>query len=57
MSLTLQSYITQVAEGLLKPEEVVSQYLEKAKALNPQNNAFLTFADEYITNNISTLKQ
>jgi Asp-tRNA(Asn)/Glu-tRNA(Gln) amidotransferase A subunit family amidase len=57
MSLTLQSYIDQVIQGSLKPETVVFEYLEKAKSLNPKTNAFLTFADEYVKNNIATLQQ
>lgn len=57
MSLTLQSYIDQVVAWTLNPETVISDYLEKAKALNKDNNAFITFSDEYVKNNMHSLIQ
>ena len=56
MSLTLKDYIQQVEAWTLQPEVVVASYLEKAKEQNSKYNIFLSFADDYIKNNLTSLK-
>lgn len=48
MSLTLQSYISQVKNGSLDAQAVIAQYLQKAKDSQTTYNAFVRFHDEYI---------
>lgn len=55
MNLTLKQYIDIVTSGKDTARHIVSHYLTKAKQENSRYNAFLTFADEYIENNIDTL--
>ncbi len=50
MSLTLQSYIAQVQNGSLHPQEVIAQYIQKAKDKQSSYNAFIRFHDEYTAN-------
>lgn len=57
MSLTLKQYIEKVQTKELDPSSVVLTYLEKAKKENAICNAFISFADEYIQNNIASLSQ
>jgi Asp-tRNA(Asn)/Glu-tRNA(Gln) amidotransferase A subunit family amidase len=56
MNLTLKEYINKVETGEVKPEEVVSHYLEKAKELNKKYNAFIRFHEDYVKENLSTFK-
>lgn len=48
MSLTLQSYISQVKNRSLDAQVVIAQYLQKAKDSQTTYNAFVRFHDEYI---------
>lgn len=50
MSLTLQSYITQLQNGSLDPQEVLVQYIQKAKDKQSSHNTFVRFHDDYATN-------
>jgi len=50
MSLTLQSYISQVRDGSLDPKSVISQYMQKAKDHQSSYNAFIRFHDDYVAN-------
>lgn len=52
MHLTLKSYISQVEKKILSPKDVVSHYLSKAKENNGKYNAFISFTDEYVNQNI-----
>lgn len=55
MSLTLQSYISQVKSWSIKPQDIISQYLQKAKDTQASHNAFVRFHDDYVSNvNIDT---
>ena len=56
MSLTLKDYIQQVEAWTLQPEAVVASYVTKAKEQNGKYNMYLSFADDYIKNNIKTLQ-
>lgn len=56
MNLTLKAYITWVENWTLNVESVVKHYLEKAKKLNTDYNAFIRFDEEYITKNLNTFK-
>lgn len=49
MSLTLQSYISQVKNWSLSPQDVISQYLQKAKDNQSWYNAFVRFHNDYTT--------
>jgi len=57
MNLTLESYIAWVESGTLNPAEVVSAYLKKAKEENKKYNAYISFADQYVTENIDALSK
>lgn len=54
MQLTLKSYIDQVEKWQLSPAEVVNHYLSKSKQNNSTYNAFISFTDEYINQNLSS---
>lgn len=56
MNLTLKEYLNKIQNWELKAEEVVNSYLNKAKQLNPNLNAYLRFHDDYIEKNISEFK-
>ena len=56
MSLTLKEYIEQVDAWTIQPAAVVSAYIEKAKVANATTNAYLTFANEYVENNLASLQ-
>ena len=57
MHLTLKSYIEQVEKWQLSPAEVVSHYISKAKKNNPDYNAFISFTDDYINQNLSSFSE
>ncbi len=57
MKLTLKTYIENIANGTMTAKDVMSHYLSKAKEQNSKYNAYLTFADSYIDNNIDTFSQ
>ncbi|MBP6086198.1 hypothetical protein KA478_03265 [Patescibacteria group bacterium] len=40
----------------MQPAAVVSAYIEKAKVANATTNAYLTFANEYVENNLASLQ-
>jgi len=50
MSLTLQSYISQVKNGSIDPQDTISQYLQKAKESQPSYNAFIRLHEDYVSN-------
>ena len=56
MNLTLKEYIEKVDSWELKPEEVVANYLEKAKNLNKKLNAFVRFHKDYIEKYLNEFK-
>lgn len=50
MSLTLQSYIAQIQNGSLDPQDVLVKYIQKAKDAQSSYNAFIRFHDDYTGN-------
>lgn len=56
MNLTLKSYIDGVKIGKYKVEDVVRNYLEKAKNLNKKYNAFIRFHEDYVEKNQAAFK-
>lgn len=52
MNLTLAQYIKEISSWWLNATDVVNSYLKKAKLEDSNYNAFLTFADEYISQNL-----
>lgn len=52
MNLTLSEYIKGVEQGKYNPEEVVFNYLEKAKKINKELNAFIRFHEDYVNKNL-----
>jgi len=53
MDLTLKAYIEGVESGKLKAENVVKGYLEKAKKLHANYNAFTRFHESYVNEHLS----
>lgn len=56
MRLTLKTYLDGIAAWQFTAEQVLSHHLEKAKKNNEKTNAYISFADEYVHNNIAQLK-
>jgi len=56
MDLTLKAYIEGVQSWKLKVENVVNEYLEKAKKLNEKYNAFTRFHEDYVQKNLTAFK-
>ncbi len=55
MNLTLSTYLENIATGKTTAHEVMAYYVDKAKQENSKYNAYLTFADTYIQDNLDTL--
>jgi len=56
MELTLKSYIEGVESGKFSPEEVMKNYLERAKNKNEDYFAFLRFHEDYVDENLNKFK-
>lgn len=57
MKLTLAEYISGIQNKNFSAIQVVSHYLQKAKENNSKTNAYISFADNYIKENLSSLEQ
>jgi len=52
MNLTLKEYLEWVSNKKFLAQEVVQHYLDKAKRLNQENNAFVRFHEDYVVQNM-----
>ncbi|MCX6823117.1 MAG: Asp-tRNA(Asn)/Glu-tRNA(Gln) amidotransferase subunit GatA [candidate division SR1 bacterium] len=57
MQLTLRAYIDGVSDGSLDPQTVIDFYVKKAKQENSKYNMIVRFHDDYIQQNLDTLKK
>lgn len=56
MNLTLKSYIEWVDAGTFSPDEVVQEYLKKAKESNDKYFSYLRFHEDYVKTNLNEFK-
>ncbi len=56
MDLSLKEYLDQVSSWELKARDVLDNYLNKAKSLNKENNAFVRFHEDYVDKNFHNLE-